>query len=227
MPKLLVSLRPSLVLAAIFATAAVAAPVAAQGIVVDEGAFRITVAGRQVGTEDFSIRRAGIGRDDAYFANGVVTRGSSVDREEVSPLLRATPPDGLVAGYQVRVQGPDALELQLTLVGNRYVAVARSSLGDEEREFPARSTTRILDQDVAHHYYFLRDLREGETIHVIEPRTRTQATLSVERRTEDRIEIEGRTTDARRLDMLVGQQARTVWYDQLGRVLRVEIPALG
>ena len=218
---------PAVLSVATLAAAAFASPVASQGIVVDEGTFSITVAGREVGTEEFSIRRAGIGRDDAFFANGVITRGTSVDREEVSPLLRATPPDGLVAGYQVRVQGRDALELQLTLVGNRYVVVARSSLGDEEREFPARSTTRILDRDVAHHYYFLRDLREGEEVHVLEPRTRTQATLSVERRTDDQIQVEGRSTDARRLEIRVSQQSRIVWYDQLGRVLRVEIPALG
>jgi hypothetical protein len=224
-------IRPRPIAATIAATALFAASFAttlqAQGIVVDEGTFRITLSGRDVGTEEFSIRRAGIGRDDAFFATGVITRGSSVDRQEISPLLRATPPDGVVAGYQVRVQGRDAMELQLTLIGNRYVAVARSSMGDEEREFPARTTTRILDRDVAHHYYFLRDLREGEEIHVIEPRTRAQATLVVERRTEDQIQLDGRTTEARRLEMRVGEQTRTVWYDRLGRVLRVEIPALG
>ena len=218
---------PTVLAAAALVATAVASPLSGQGIVVDEGTFRITVGGREAGTEEFSIRRAGIGRDDAFFANGIITRGTSVDRQEVSPLLRATPPDGLVASYQVRVQGPDALELQLTLVGNRYVAVARSSLGDEEREFPARSTTRILDRDVAHHYYFLRDLREGAEIHILEPRTRTQASLSVEDRADDQIQLEGRSTQARRLEMRVNQQTRTVWYDQLGRVLRVEIPALG
>ncbi|MEX2466915.1 MAG: hypothetical protein WD995_08390 [Gemmatimonadota bacterium] len=204
-------------------------PIAArsQGIAVDEGRFAIEIAGRSVGTEDFTIRRAGIGRDDAFFANAVITQGASVDRQEITPLLRATPPSGVVAGYQVKVTGRDPLDFQMTLVGQRYVAIARSQRGDEEREFPARETTRILDRDVAHHYYFLRDAREGERIHVIEPRTRTQTTLIVERRSEDELTLDGRTTPARRLEFNVDEQVRIAWYDRLGRVLRVEIPALG
>lgn len=220
-------MRTQLMVIAALLTLAAPAPVRGQGIVVDEGRFRITVAGRSVGAEEFSIRRAGIGRDDAFFANGVVTRGSSVDRQEISPLLRGTPPDGVVAGYQVRVTGRDALDFQMNLVGNRYVAVARSPAGDEEREFPARETSRILDLDVAHHYYFLRDAREGERIHVIVPRTRTQTTLVVERRSDDEILLDDRTTPARRLEFSIDGQVRIAWYDRLGRVLRVEIPALG
>lgn len=208
-------------------TLVMATPVRGQGIVVDEGTFRMSVAGRDVGTEEFTIRRAGIGRDDAFFANGVITRGSSVDRQEINPLLRASPPDGVAAGYQVNVSGRDALDFQMTMVGRRYVAVARSPRGDEEREFAAHPNTRILDRDVAHHYYFLRDVREGEEIHVIEPRTRSQMTLTVERRTEDEIQIGGRTTPARRIELRSDEETRIVWFDRLGRVLRVEIPALG
>jgi hypothetical protein len=223
-------IHPAVRLLALTIVLAVSSPapeVHAQGIVVDEGSFRISLAGREVGTERFSVRRAGIGRDDALYANGSIELGSSVDRDEIEPLLRATPPDGVVAGYQVRVTGRDAIDFQLTLVGNRYVSFARSPLGDEEREYPARATTRILERDVAHHYYFLRDAREGDRIHVIEPRSRTQATLIVDRRTDDQILLDGRSTEARRVEMSVGDQTRTVWYDRLGRVLRVEIPALG
>lgn len=203
------------------------APAAAQGIVVDEGTFRITIRGRDPGTEQFSIRQAGIGRDDAFFANGVITLGSDADREEVSPLLRASPPGGLLVGYQVKVTGKDRLDLQMSLIGNRYVAVARSTRGDEEREFPSRANTRLLERFVAHHYYFLRDAREGDEIHVIEPRTRTHTTLTVDRRTDEAMQLAGRTTEARRIDVTVGGEARSIWYDRLGRVLRVRIESAG
>jgi ribosomal protein L27 len=198
-----------------------------QGIVVDQGQFRIVVDGRQVGTEEFSIRRAGIGRDDALFATGVVVRGEGTTRQEVTPLLRASPPDGVLAGYQVKVAGRDALDFQLSLVAGRYVAVARSPLGDEEREFPAREDTRLLDRGVAHHYYFLRDVRPGDRVHVIEPGTRTQGTLLVIARTEADLTLDGRIIQARRIELTLGEEEpRVVWYDRLGRVLRVEIPAL-
>lgn len=221
------AMRISLVVSAVLLAVSAPATVRGQGIVVDEGRFQITISGRAVGTEDFSIRRAGIGRDDAFFANAVISQGTSAERQEISPLLRATPPDGVIAGYQVKVTGHDALDFQMTRVGNRYVAVARSPGGDEEREFPARDTSRILDRDVAHHYYFLRDAREGARLHVIEPRTRTQTTLVVERRSDEEILLGGRNTPARRLEFTVDGQVRIAWYDRLGRVLRVEIPALG
>lgn len=201
-----------------------ATPAEAQGIVIDEGRFRVTVGGREAGSEDFTIRRAGVGRDDALFANGVVTLGPS-DPQEITPLLRATPPDGIVAGYQVRVVGRDAIDFQLSQVGNRYVAVARSPLGDEDREFPVRQNTRILDQDVAHHYYFLRDVREGDQIHVIVPRQRTHTTLQVVARSEGEIQLGGRTVAARRIEFRLGDETRTAWFDRLGRVVRVEVPA--
>ena len=203
------------------------APAAAQGIVVDEGTFQVTLRGRGAGTEEFSIRQAGIGRDDAFFANGVVKLGSDGEREEVSPLLRASPPAGVLVGYQVKVTGKDRLDLQMSLVGNRYVAVARSTRGDEEREFPSRVDTRLLERFVAHHYYFLRDVREGDEIHVIEPRTRTHTTLTVVRRADEEVQLAGRATETRRIDVTVGGEARSIWYDRLGRVLRVRIDSAG
>jgi len=223
------ALPPALLatLVAVFLLPVSVAPLLAQGIVVDEGRFRILQGGREIGSEEFTIRRAGVGRDDAMFANGVVTLGAAVNRQEITPLLRATPPDGRVAGYQVRVVGRDAVDFQLSQVGNRYVAVARSPAGDEDREFPMRESTRILDRDIAHHYYFLRDVREGDRIHIIEPRSRLHTTLEVVRRVDDEVVLSGRTIQARRLDLKSGEQARTVWYDRLGRVVRVEIQATG
>jgi len=199
-------------------------PAAAQGVVVDQGQFGITVAGERVGTEDFTIRRAGFGRDDAIFANGVVSLSIAGALQEIRPLLRAVPPDGVVAGYQVEVEGPEALELQLTRAGRRYVAVIRSVEGEEDREFQARPDTRILDLDVAHHYYFLQDIREGGTAHALEPRTRRQANLTVGAWVDEELQLGRTSVAARRVEFSSGSAVRIVWFDRLGRVLRVEVP---
>lgn len=197
-----------------------------QGIVIDQGRFSVTLNGRAAGSEDFTIRRAGIGRDDAIFANAVVALDAN-ERQEVRPLLRATPPEGIAESYQVEVTGPQPLRLRLQLARRRYVAQITSDLGEEHREFPAAAGTRILDRDVAHHYYFLRNVRPGSTTPVLEPRTRSRLTLEAVSVSEEELRLGRAVFQARRIEFSAGDATVTAWYDQLGRVLRVEIPARG
>lgn len=202
------------------------APLGAQGVVVDQGQFEIRVDGRPAGTEDFVIRRASLGQGAAFFANGVVSSTVPHETSEVRPLLRASPPDGRAESYQVEVTGDDAMELRLALSGRRYVATIRSAVGDEDREFQARPDTRILDRAVAHHHYFLRDVRVDRAAHVLEPRSRSQYTLTATNRVEEELTIGPNVVQARRVEYTSdGAHGRTVWYDRQGRVLRVEIPA--
>jgi hypothetical protein len=199
----------------------------AQGVVVDQGQLAIAIAGRPAGTEDFVIRRAGLGREDAVFANGSVSLRVDGGMQEVKPLLRATLPEGVAAEYQVVVTGPDAMQVVLQRSGARYVATISSAIGEESREFRALPETRVVERFVAHHYYFLRDLREGRTAHVLEPRTRREITLVAGARTDEEIQVGRNLVQARRVEFTAGDERRIVWYDRLGRVLRVEIPSAG
>lgn len=204
-----------------------AAPALAQGVVVDQGQFAIRVDGQAVGTEDFVIRRASLGLNAAFFANGVVRLTTPDATSEVRPLLRADPPDGQAESYQVQVTGDGAMELRLAKSGRRYVATIRSAIGAEDREFQARPDTRVLDLDVAHHHYFLRDLRVDRTAPVLEPRSRGQYTLTATGRVDVELRMGPNVVQARRVEFVAdGDADRTVWYDRQGRVLRVEIPSL-
>jgi len=201
-------------------------PGRAQGVVLDQGAFAVSYHGRPAGTEDFSIRRAGLGPDDAMFANATVTLRQDGRSQEIRPLLRATPA-GVAIEYQVEVVGADALELGLRRVARRYVATIRSVAGEEQREFPAAMETRILEQDVAHFYYFLRDTEPGSVTPVIEPRPRTRLQLTTGISVDETVLIGSTSLPARRVDYTDGAEVRRVWFDGLGRVLRVEIPSTG
>jgi hypothetical protein len=198
----------------------------AQGVVVDQGRFEVSYGGRSAGTEDFSIRRAGLGPDDAMFANATVSLNREDGPQEISPLLRATPA-GVAIEYQVEVVGTDALELGLQRVARRYVATIRSVSGEEQREFPAAMTTRILEPDVAHFYYFLRETTPGAVTPIIEPRSRRRLELTTGAPSDEQITVGTTTVAARRVDYTSGEERRTVWFDALGRVLRVQIPATG
>jgi len=203
------------------------APADAQSVLVDEGTFTVRIGGKEVGTEEFAIRRAGIGNDATVIANGVVQMATDGGEVELRPLLETVLPDGAATSYQLKVSGATTAEVSLALAGRRYVSRIRTQEGEEEREFLARPETRILEEGVAHQYYFLRNAREGARIPVIEPRTRHQLQLVASAATDEELHIGATSVQARRLAFSGGDAERVVWYDRQGRVLRVEIPARG
>jgi hypothetical protein len=211
---------------ALLATVALlaAAPAHAQSVVVDDGTFSLTLQGRPAGTESFTIRRAGLGDDATIIAHGVVQLDLAEGRRELRPMLQAIPPEGVATGYQLKISGLESTQVNMTLAGRRYVSVLRSERGEEEREFLAREGTRVLEPWVAHHYWFLRDVREGERVWIIEPRDRRQRELRVTGVLDDAVTVAGSRVPARRVTLEVDGEARRAWFDAQGHVLRLEIP---
>lgn len=205
----------------------------AQGVVVDEGTFAVSLNGRQVGTEEFTIRLAGLSRDAALFATATVNLERDGAAQQIRLLLRANPTDGLPQCegaepcYQVDVDGVGAMSLRLGRSGGRYVARIVDSVAEEIREFPASPGTRILESDVAHLYYFLRDLGEGASSPVIGPRDRARVSLTAGSASDEQIQLGPNVVQARRVEFSAGDDRRIVWFDRLGRVLRVSVPSLG
>ena len=102
----------------------------------------------------------------------------------------------------------------------------RSDVGEEEREFLARPETRIVEAWVAHQYYFLRSVREGGRAPVIEPRSRRQLQITAGPWVDESLTLGANRVEARKVVFTAGDETRTVWFDQQGRVLRVDVPAL-
>ncbi len=204
-----------------------AGPAAPQSVMVDEGTFAVTINGKKAGTETFSIQQAGAGEQGTVIAHAVVSLNLPGGAIEVRPLLEASSLEGTVSKYQVKVSGALPMELRLTLSGNRYVSVMRSRAGEEEREFLARPATRILEEDVAHQYYFLRNLGQGDHSYVIVPRERRQLDLVASAPVDVTLHLNQTTVPARKVTFSSGDDHRTVWFDRQGRVLRVEVPSRG
>jgi len=227
------SLRGLLAAGVYLASIALPAPASAQGVVVDQGIFAVSLDGRAAGTEEFTIRRAGLNRDDALFATATVTLRRGGANQQLRVLLRATPDSGLPKCegnepcYQVDVEGVEATSLRLGLSGRRFVARIIDAVGEEIREFPATPDTRVLERDVAHLYYFLRDLDEGAVSSVLAPRDRSRANFTTGAWTEEQIQLGPNVVAARRVEFTAGDDRRTVWFDRFGRVLRVSVPAQG
>jgi hypothetical protein len=210
-------------LLALAAALGLARPSAAQSVLIDAGAFRLSVAGREVGRDSFNIRRTGAGAETRILAQGWV----DVNSRRISSLLETNAGYALTR-YQASVSGPDSAEFHATVNGRRLEMAVRSPAGEQAREARAREGAVVLEENVAHHYFFLGVLaHEGQRLPVIIPRVNEQADFQIGAITAGRLTVGGQALDANRVQVTADGVERIIWVDAQGRVLRVEIPSTG
>lgn len=210
-------------LAVLLPALAAAAPLAAQ--TVDAGTFRVTVEGREVGTEQFTITQSGSGAISVTMATGKVDLRLPSGSLQLVPRLRtqgvATDP----VQYQVDVSGDSPERIVGTIGQGRVSAKIITAAGEQLREYVATAGAVVLDDGVAHHYYFLAQRTHSGRVPVIIPRENRQVMATVTSRGEEPVEVAGRTV---RLNHLIvqpqGGEQTDLFVDDLNRVIEVRIP---
>jgi hypothetical protein len=229
------AMRPALAtllvpLLAGFAAAGGAEPPPTQTVTLDEGAFRLFLGGAEVGTETFTIRQNGTGASAVIIAQGRTVLTGARGGEEVTASLEVGGTTLRPAAYQVTVQGAEPQRIAGRVVGGRFSARIVSPAGEAMREYLAGEGAILVDEGVAHHYYFLARRLDGGSVSVpiIIPRQSRQVAAQVTARGEETIAIDGRNVQARRFNVApAGLPVRHLWVDAQGRVLRVDIPDTG
>lgn len=213
---------------AALATLVVPRPAGAQVGIVDEGSFRVTVGGRTAGMEEFSIRQTGSGANLETVATGRVQLTLPTGSLDLTPRLRASGIQADPVAYEIAVGGDTPQRIVGSVGQGRFSARIVSPSGERLREYVASSGAIVLDDGVAHQYYFLaRRIRNGR-IPVIIPRENRQVMATVSDRGEETVTLDGTTLTLFRLVVQPdGGTERHVWVDALNRVIRVEIPATG
>jgi hypothetical protein len=199
-------------------------PAQGQAVLLDEGTFQITVEGREVGTEAFTIHRVGLGEGSEILATGTVqTQGRTM-----RPALK-TATDYRPVSYQNTVSGDQASELSIVLSGTRYESRMTGPEGEMEREYRAGAGTLLLEGRVAHHYFFLARSapRAGDRLRVILPVEGRQEAVEVRSVAREDVRLGREVVPARHFVLRFGGHERHLWVDDDGRVLRVEIPGEG
>lgn len=210
-------------LVAVFASA----PAAAQAGVTDAGTFRITVGGQSAGTEEFSIRQSGSGAATETIATGRVQVRLPSGTLDLAPRLRATGVQGEPVSYQIDIGGTAPERIVGTVGSGRFSAKIVTAAGEQLREYVASAGAVVLDEGVAHHYYFLAQRGPGR-FPVLVPRENRQVIATVSQRSEERLTVGDRTAPVYRFTVqLAGGAPRTAWVDDLNRVIKVEIPERG
>ena len=205
-----------------------AAPLAAQAGAGDAGTFRVYVSGREVGTEEFTIRQTGSGAGSETVATGKVSLRLPAGSLELSPRLRSSGVQADPVAYQVDIGGDAPRRISGNIGGGRVSARIVTGTGEQLREYVASSGAVVLDEHVAHHFYFLAQRTRSGRIPVIIPSANRQVLATVASRGEERVDVGGTTASLFRLSVTPdGGAEHHVWVDALGRVIKVEIPSTG
>jgi len=199
----------------------------AQTVTLDEGTFRVRVGGRDIGTETFIIRQSGAGENATILASGKTVVEGEAGSRELEANLEIAGTTLRPAAYNLTVEGGD--EYSGRLVGRRMTARIISPAAENVREYLVSQGATIIDEAVAHQYYFLarRVPAGGERVPIVEPRKNRQAWATVTVDPAAPITVAGETVAATRFRVTLagGGDERTFWTDARGRVLRLEIPA--
>ena len=199
---------------------------------VDVGSFSLTSRGERVGREQFSIRhlQGPDGRVVELRAESAVGTRRSAFRLEVDSA-------GQPLRYAVEIR--DGVDVQLRLGGQRvrgrFATLARGLRGEAAREYLLTERVHVLDEGAVHQYAALlehyRGVRIGEAVDlpVLSPLENLQAGVRVilEAR-DDAVSIAGTRRLAWRWKVTTGGgEARLVWTDADGRLLRLLISSTG
>jgi hypothetical protein len=211
---------------AAFVSMALAGPVASQTVTLDEGTFRLLIGGREVGTETFSIRQNGSGAEAVIIARGRVVLDSDPGARQLTSSLQLAGGTLRPAAYDVKLEGEDARQIAGRVAGGRFSARIVSSAGENMREYLVSEGAVVVDEGIAHHYYFLaRRLGEGASarIPIVVPQDSRQVVAEVTAGAREAVRVGGGSVEGRRLTVRAGGEERSVWVDDAGRVLRVEL----
>lgn len=191
----------------------------------DAGTFEILISGYPAGTEEFTIQQTGIGENAQVIATARIRLSLPSGTVELTPRLRAS---GFLAdpvAYEVTIGGTSPRRIVGQIGSGRFSARITSPSGEQMREYVASSGATILDEGVAHHYYFLAQRVRNGTVPILIPRENRQVMATVRDLGEEEVEIRGRTVSLYHLVVQpAGGEERHVWVDALNRVIRVDIP---
>ena len=192
----------------------------------DQGTFQVLVGGRPVGTEEFVIQETGAGENTEISATGRISLRLPTGSLELTPRLRTSGFQAQPVAYQVDIGGSSPQKIVGTLGNGRFSARIVTQSGEQLREYVAASGGVVLDEGVAHHYYFLaRRLRDGR-VPILIPRENRQVMATVRSRGEERVQIGAKSVQLFHIVVQPdGGEERHVWVDALSRVIKVEIPA--
>jgi hypothetical protein len=194
----------------------------------DRGSFLVTINGQRVWREDFTISGTPGARTMEYLSSATISSGS----QKRLPTLwtdSAGTPSRYSHSVETRSTSGTTTESWMgTIVRGRVSARITNTRGPSEREYVWSEGAVILEDDVFHQYYFVMQRATGGSVRVVVPLRNRQLQLSVSSGGDESLTIGAKPIAARKFTLAEPNgDAREVWVDQAGHVLKVAIPVRG
>lgn len=191
--------------------------------VVDEGTFVITRPGAASETENFRITRIDNGQ---LQATGQLTGGARRASSRLVTDSLGTPLDFQLTVFEGASRAP-TMEVRAIAQAGRLSSLAKRRGGEESmHEYPLTvGRCVVLDDDLAHLFYFVTLAKRTGPVDVITPRGARLATLTLTARGMEPVTIEGKAVTGTHYTLSNGGTSRELWIDAAGLLLRVENPA--
>lgn len=196
----------------------------------DRGVFVLTQAGRQIGTETFTIKvSSGQVEAEAKIELRAEQEGKTYDFKTSSKLVMDSELQPVT--YSWSQKGSQSSELSVDFRSTPATARYRTVTGEaDDREFNLPKGVVILDDNVIHHYElvvqrFRRTSGDKQTFSAFVPQEALPGSLAVEDVGQEQVEVGGQRRTLRHLVISTELARIDLWADSEDRVQRVSIPA--
>lgn len=200
-------------------------PLQGQDRVIDSGVFLVTRAGATVGREQFAIRE---GRPDGGrgYSMSVQAYYPSDQLEPVlAPLIEFGPDSQPVLVQLVELAGRQR-RLLAEVRGRRLTVRAVNPVGESVREYPAGDRLLLADDSLIALYALLPGRAEG-SLRQVWPRGERRETTNLRDAGTETIPFGEQAVPLQHYVLGSGDKVRHLWFDERGRLMKVEIPGLG
>ena len=194
----------------------------AQGRILDEGVLRVVANRIEVAREQFSVIQ-GVEGGAGLYITATAFYPPRRTRITISPTLTLGP-DSLPRAIQFDANS-GADERIVARVGRRRITISRfSSQGESTREYPGAPRIMIVDDSVFALYAVPPGTAPG-AVRLVSPRRDTHEDYQLEDHGFEQTMVNGQSLTLRHLILSAEGLQRHLWYDDLGRLMKVEIPS--
>ncbi len=196
----------------------------AQGRVLDSGTLLVTRDGELVGREEFSVTEGRASGPGGFTIS--VRSFYPADRPEpvVLPQVELGP-DSQPVSTQIVERSEQERRVYLQAENRRVTVRSMSPSGESVRQFPSSERLVVAD-DSALALYAIRPGSSG-WVGQIWPRDQRRDVNRVEALGQEMVEVDGSSLSLQHFVLGAANQARHLWYDSRGRLMKVHIPASG
>jgi hypothetical protein len=213
--------RTAAALAALLATTASAAT--SQARVLDSGSFVILKGGDVVGVEEFQVRRTGA---DAFTVSATAHYPAERPTHVVTAVVHLSG-DSVVSSARFETQHARQATLALVTVAGRRITIRIGLPGRESsREYPGTTEPVLLD-DSLFGIHALRPPRTGEPVGLLWARAGRRTGGDVTFHGQAETDVGGRRRTLLHVTVRGGEAVRHLWFDEEGRLQKVEAPDVG